>query len=409
MGFTTKIINTVSGKADGHFPTHVPVYSNAAFTFESAEAMESAFLGRTPDHIYSRISNPTVEHFEKRVQSITGALAVTAVSSGMAAIANVFITIAKSGDNFITSRSLFGNTFSLFHSTLNSLGVEPRFCDLSDPKSILEKIDDRTVAIFFETITNPQLEIADISILSEIAKSKNIVLISDSTITPPNIFKAAKFGVNIEVISSTKIISGGATSIGGLIIDYGNYNWTSNSKLSDLSKRFGPFAFNFKLKKEVQRNIGACLSPFNAYLQSLGLETLELRFNKSVENCLEIARFLSNHSKIKKVNYPGLSGSEYYVLANKQFGKLPGSILTFELVSREKCFEFLNRLKILRRATNLNDNRSLIMHPASTIYCDYQPEERIKMKISDTLIRLSVGIEDIEDLLSDIEFALETV
>lgn len=404
MGFTTNILNTGFSKADAHGSTHMPIYSNTAFTFESAESMELAFQGRTPDHMYSRISNPTVENLEQRVKSITGAQAVTAVSSGMAAISNVFFTIATEGDNIVLSRNLFGNTYSFFNSTLRAFGVTPRFTDLTKPEEVLKNIDEKTVAIFFETITNPQMEVVDIEKLSAIAKEKNVLLISDSTLTPPNVFKGKNLGVHLDVISSTKIISGGATSIGGLILDYGTYQWKYSKKLGD--KRFGPFAFNYKLRKEILRNIGACLSPFHAYLQSLGLETLDLRYAKAANNTLELTIYLENHIEVVKVNYPGLKSSPYFNVATKQFGEFPGTVFTFELESRQSCYAFLNKLKLIRRATNLSDNRSLIIHPASTIYADYTPEDRKLLGISDSLIRLSVGIEDIEDLKNDIDSAL---
>jgi len=385
---------------------HMPIYSNAAFEFEDAEQMENAFLGRQPDHMYSRISNPTVENFEQKIKAITGALSVTALSSGMAAISNVFFTFAKAGDNIITSKHLFGNSFSFFNSTLRAFGVEPRFCDLTDENDIEQNIDNNTKALFFETITNPQLEVVDIHQLSLIARDHQLLLIADSTITPFNIFKAKDLGVNIEVISSTKIISGGATSIGGLIVDYGTFDWKVIPKLESLAQKFGPFAFNAKLRKEVFRNLGACLSPFNAYLQSIGLETLDLRYAKAASNCIRMAEFLKQHSRVVSVNFPGLKDSPFYDISKKQFGDFPGAILSFNLMSKEECFEFLNKLTIIRRATNLFDNKTLIMHPASTIFCEFNKEARHDMGVPDTLIRLSLGIEELDDLIGDINNAL---
>ena len=405
-GFSTRVIHTEYSKKDAHNALQMPIYSNAAFEFDTAEQMEDAFLGRSPDHAYSRISNPTVENFEQRIRSITGALSVTALSSGMAAISNVFFTIAKSGDNIITSRHLFGNTYSFLTSTLQAFGVETRFCDLTNMDEVIDAINEKTIAIFFETITNPQLEIADIGLLSKIAREHDLIVIADSTLTPPNIFNALDYGVDIEVISSTKIISGGATSMGGLILDYGKFDWSRFTKLSELAQRFGPFTFNAKLRKEIYRNLGACLSPYHAYLQSLGLETLSLRYDKATSNCLILAEYLQTEKKISGVNYPGLKASQFYEVGKKQFGKYPGAMLTFNLSTREECFVFLNKLKLISRATNIYDNRSLIMHPASTIFCDYTPEIRRTMGISGTLIRMSVGIEDGNDLINDIQVAL---
>lgn len=405
-GFTTKIIHSSYQKNDAHRALHLPIYSNAAFEFEKAEDMEEAFLGRKPDHMYSRISNPTVENLEQKVRAITGALSVTAVSSGMAAISNVFFAFAEAGDNIITSKYLFGNTYSFFNNTLRSFGLQTKFCDLTDPCDVEKNIDHKTKAIFFETVTNPQMEVVDINQLSAIAEKNHLLLISDSTITPFNIFKAKDFGVNIEVISSTKVISGGGTSIGGLIVDYGNFNWKKISKLESLSEKFGPYAFNAKLRKEVFRNLGACLSPFHAYLQSIGMETLDLRYTKAAINCKKVADFLLNHPVVKSVNFPGLEDSKFYEISKKQFGELPGAVLSFNLRTKEECFKFLNRLTIIRRATNLFDNKTLIMHPASTIFCEYTKEARADMGVPDTLIRLSLGIEDTEDLIDDLNNAL---
>ena len=407
QGFSTKVIHAGYTRTDAHHALQMPIYSNAAFEFETAEDMEEAFLGQRPDHTYSRISNPTVENFERRIRSITGALNVTALSSGMAAISNVFFTIAQSGSNIVTSKHLFGNTYSFFTSTLLAFGIETRFCDLTKEEEVSFHIDENTIAIFFETITNPQLEIVDIAKLSQIAKIHKVLLIADSTLTPPNIFKASTLGVNIEVISSTKIISGGATSVGGIILDYGTFDWNFNKKLSVTTRKFGPFAFNAKLRKEIQRNLGACLSPYHAYLQSLGLETLGLRFEKSATNCQMLAEFLQTEPAIKEVNYPGLYSSRYHEIGKRQFGKYPGAMLTFNLSSRKNCFTFLNKLRIISRATNIYDNRSLIIHPASTIFCDFNPETRINLGIPDTLIRLSVGIEDVNDLINDMKTALK--
>lgn len=406
QGFSTRVIHTEYAKKDVHNALQMPIYSNAAFEFDTAEQMENAFMGRSPDHAYSRISNPTVENFEQRMRSITGALGVTALSSGMAAISNVFFTIAKSGDNIVTSKYLFGNTYSFLSSTLQAFGVETRFCDLTDSKEVANAINEKTIAIFFETITNPQLEIADIASLSKVAKEYGVLLIADSTLTPPNIFAASRNGVDIEIISSTKMITGGATSMGGLVLDYGQFDWSKFAKLSDLAQRFGPFAFNAKLRKEIFRNLGACLSPYNAYLQSIGLETLSLRFDKAASNTLLLAEYLQTEERIINVNYPGLKTSGFYEIGKSQFGNYPGAILTFDFSSKEECFGFLNKLKLISRASNIYDNRSLIIHPASTIFGDYSPEKRREMGVSDTLIRLSVGIEDFEDLKNDIHSAL---
>ncbi len=405
--FITKILHTKFLKEDAHGSLHMPLYENVAFEFKSAEELEQAFLGKKPAHMYSRISNPTVEHFEERIRCVTGATAVMALSSGMAAISNLILAVASSGDNIITSKHLFGNTYSLFERTLKSWGLKTRYADLTQPQAISGLVDSGTKAIFFETITNPQLEVVDVKALSKIARENNILLIADTTLTPPYLFNSRRFGVDIEVLSSTKYISGGATSVGGLIIDNGTFNWGNNHKLKSDAKKFGPFTLLNRLRREVYRNIGACMSAQTAFLQSVGLETLPLRVDVSCANSLAIAKFLEKSKKIKAVNYPGLESSPYYKIAKRQFGDRPGALLTFDLASKKQCFKFMNRLSLIRRATNLNDNRTLILHPASTIFCEYSEELKKEMGVRDTLIRLAVGIEDADDLIRDLQNSLE--
>ena len=273
-------------------------------------------------------------------------------------------------------------------------------------RSVKGAIDDQTKAIFFETITNPQLEVVDVKAIAKVAKAKNVLVIADTTLTPPYAFKSKDFGVDIEVLSSTKYISGGATSIGGLIIDNGIFNWSAYPKFKDDAKQFGPFALINRLRREVFRNLGSCMAPHNAFLQSVGLETLPLRIDASSENTHKIAEYLQGHKKIKSVHYPGLTSSPFNAIAKKQFGKKIGGLLTFGLSSKEECFKFMNRLELIRRATNLNDNRTLVLHPASTIFCEYDDALRAEMNVPETMIRLSVGIEDADDLIADIEQAL---
>ena len=407
--FITKILHNPFLKEDPHGALHMPIYENVAFECKTSEDLALAFQRKKPAHLYSRISNPTVEAFEQRVQAVTDATGVVALSSGMAAISNVILSIAGSGDNIITTRHLFGNTYSLFEKTLKSWGLEARFTDLTKLEQISGLMDDRTRAVFFETITNPQLEVVDVAALAEIARTKNVLVIADTTLTPPYAFNAREFGVDVEVLSSTKYISGGATSVGGLIIDHGSYDWSKNPKSIEDAKQFGPFAFINLLRRQVYRNLGSCMSPQNAYLQSVGLETLPLRLDASSANAHTIAVFLEKHKKVKTLHYPGLKSSVFAKIAKKQFGDKIGGLLTFDLNSKEECFQFMDQLQFIRRATNLNDNRTLIIHPSSTIFCEYDAALKEKMNVRETMIRLSVGIEDADDLIADIEQALETI
>lgn len=405
-GFNTTIIHTQATKKDVYGALHVPIYGCASFEFDSAENIELAFNGKKLAHSYSRITNPTVEHLENKIRKVTGAIGTLALSSGMAAIANLILAIAGKGDNIITSKYLFGNTYGLFDKTLKSWGLETRYVNFANMQSLEKKIDKRTRGIFLESITNPALQVADLRKISQVAKKRNVLLIVDSTATPLYFAKLQELGVNVEVISSTKYISGGATSIGGLIIDHGTFDWSQIAAMYDSARKFGPNTLLHKLRTEVFRNIGACLSPHNAYLQSLGLDTLGLRIEKSCRNTLDIAQFLKKQQKVKQVNYPGLKDSENFQIITSQFNGLGGSILTFKLDNKQDCFSFMNKLTIIRRATNIHDNKSLIIHPASTIFCEYDDELKKEMGVPDTLLRLSVGIEDVEDLIEDISAAL---
>jgi O-acetylhomoserine (thiol)-lyase len=402
----TNILAKSFPQKDVHGSISMPIYATAAFEFETAEAMEDAFLGKSGKHTYTRISNPTVEAFEARVQAASGAKHVMAVSSGMAAISSVFLTVASAGSNIVTSTHLFGNTFSLFFFTLKEFGVEVRFCDLLNVKDVEAKIDENTCAVFTEIITNPHMEVADLAALSQLAHQKGVPLIADSTIVPWTSFKAPDFGVDIEIVSGTKYISGGATSIGGLILDYQTFDWTQSKRLKSLAEKTGEHAFQVKFRGEIGRNIGVVMAPQTAFLQNLGLETVDLRFREAGRNCLELARFLQEQPSIKKVNYNGLPSDPFYAISKKQFGDYPGAMLTFYLEDRAACFAFVNRVKIIRRATNLFDNKSLIIHPESTIYGTLSPEYKKMVEVPDNMLRLSVGLENVEDLKADILQAL---
>jgi O-acetylhomoserine (thiol)-lyase len=385
----------------------MPIYSGAAFEFDTAEDMEDAFLGKSGKHTYSRISNPTVEAFEDRVKSISGAKQVLAVASGMAAISNVFMTIAYAGSNIVTSTHLFGNTFSFFVFTLQAFGVEVRFCNLLDPDDVAKHIDDKTCAVFTEIITNPHTEVADLKALSAVAHSRNVPLVADSTIVPWPWFNAQRLGVDLEVVASTKYISGGATSIGGLILDYQTYDWSVSPRLKTMAQRYGKAAFTAKLRGEISRNMGAYMSPHTAYLQNLGLETLELRYKQAASTCKQLAEFLKALPAIHQVNYTALPDNPFYQISTKQFGEYAGAMLTFSLKDQAACFAFVNRVQLIRRATNLFDNKSLIIHPLSTIYGTLSNEYKQMVEVPSNMLRLSVGLEELEDLKKDILQALK--
>ncbi len=408
-GFTTKALHTGYPKKDVHGALRPPLYDSVAFEFESAGRIQEAFEGKLSAHTYSRISNPTVEDFETKIRVLTGSRGVIALSSGMAAITNAMLALCSAGSNIVSSRHLFGNTISLFEKTLGDWGLEVRYADMNDPDSIESKIDEKTRVLYLETITNPQLEVADISIVSDCAEKFGIPLVLDGTLTTPYLFSSRGYGVAVEVISTTKYISGGATGVGGIIIDNGVFDWSGSPKISPLAAKYGQFAFLAKLRREVFRNCGSCMAPHHAWMNTLGLETLALRIQKSCDNAMEIARFLAGQEKIRTVNYPGLPTSESHAAASRQFNGRFGGLVAFELEDREQCFRFIDSLGIIRNATNLNDNKSLIIHPASTIFSEYSVQERRNMGIADNMLRLSVGIEDLEDLTDDIKNGIESI
>ena len=386
----TQAIHQPYKRRDAYDALSMPIYNAVAFEFDNATVMADAFCGRIDAPDYSRVENPTVTNLEQRIKALTGAENVIALNSGMAAISNTLFSVVEQGKNVITSRHLFGNTYSLLTSTLSRLGVEARLCDLTDAEAVERLIDDNTCCLFLEIMTNPQLEVVDVRALTEIAHQHGIPIIADTTLIPFTQFSAKDLGIDLEVISSTKYISGGATSLGGLVIDYGTF--------PSIGKR---------LLNEMLFNLGAYMTPQVAYMQTLGLETLDVRYRAQAGNALELAQRLRTLKPICKVNYVGLEDNPYHQLAVSQYGETAGAMVTIDLESQEACFRMLDKLKLIHRATNLFDNRTLAIHPASTIFGLFTAEERAAMDVQDTTIRLSIGLESVDDLFDDIKQALE--
>lgn len=390
----TQAIHLEYERRDAYDSLSVPVYNTLAYEFDNAAVMAEAFTDKIKAPDYSRVENPTVTNLERRVAALTDAAHATAFNSGMAAISNTFMSLAAQGKNIVTSKHLFGNTYALLVATLRRFGVKVRLRDLTNIEEVREAIDDDTCCVFLEILTNPQLEVADLKAISEVAHEKNVPLVVDSTVIPFTQFSAKNLGVDIEVVSSSKYVSGGATSLGGLVIDYGTpYN-------GDFAKRlYGEMLFNF----------GAYMTPQVAYMQTIGLETLDARYRVQSSNALELAKKLRTLPQIQYVNYVGLEDNPYHELAQRQFGKTAGAMICIDLESKEACFNFLNNLKLIHRATNLFDNRSLAIHPASTIFGAFSENMRKSMDVKDTTIRLSVGLEDMDDLFEDIKQAVEGI
>lgn len=386
----TLAIHTPYVRPDAYGSLAVPIYNNVSFEFGDAQEMSDAFCNRIKAPDYARIANPTVTQFEQRVKALTEAVHVTACNSGMAAISTALLAVVAQGKNVVTSRHLFGNTLAFISGTLLRLGVKPRLRDLTNLEAVEAAIDEQTACVFLEIVTNPQMEVADLRAIAEIAHKKGVPVIADSTVIPFTETNLKALGVDVEVVSSTKYISGGGTSLGGLIVDYGTF--------PDINKR---------VKYDLLINLGVYMAPQVAYMQTLGLETLDVRYQKQAANALWLAKALQQEKAITQVNYIGLPDNPYYVLSQRQFGPTAGAMLTIDLTSREASFEFLNRLKVIHRATNLFDSRTLAIHPASTIFGLFPERQLEQMDVKQTTIRLSVGLEAPEDILADIQQALK--
>ena len=386
----TIAIHTPYVRPDAYGSLAVPIYNNVSFEFGDAQEMSDAFCNRIKAPDYARIANPTVTQFEQRVKALTEAAHVTACNSGMAAISTALLAVVAQGKNVVTSRHLFGNTLAFISGTLLRLGVKPRLRDLTNLEAVEAAIDEQTACVFLEIVTNPQMEVADLRAIAEIAHKKGVPVIADSTVIPFTETNLKALGVDVEVVSSTKYISGGGTSLGGLIVDYGTF--------PDINKR---------VKYDLLINLGVYMAPQVAYIQTLGLETLDVRYQKQAANALWLAKALRQEKAITQVNYIGLPDNPYYELSQRQFGPTAGAMLTIDLASREASFEFLNRLEVIHRATNLFDSRTLAIHPASTIFGLFPERQLEQMDVKQTTIRLSVGLEAPEDILADIHQALK--
>lgn len=390
MDNKTKAIDTPFEKHDAYGSLSMPIYHTAAYEFNTAADMADAFTGRVIAPDYSRVMNPTVMYLEDKVKALTNANNVVAFSSGMAAISNTLLALSATGKNIVTSRHMFGNTFSLITQSLKRFGVEARPCDLLNLDEVRSQMDNNTCCIFLEIITNPQMEVANLKELAAIAHEYHVPLVADTTVIPFTQFSAKSLGVDIEVVSSTKYLSGGATTLGGLVIDYGTTQ-----------------GFGHRMKNEMLFNFGAYMTPHVAYMQSLGLETLDARYRVQSQNTLYLAEKLRTLPEVKRVNYVGLPDNPYHDIAKKQYGPTAGAMMTIDLESKEACFSMIDNLKLVRRATNLFDNKTLAIHPASTIFGGFTSEERAAMDVLDTTVRISIGLEDMDDVFNDIEQALK--
>jgi O-acetylhomoserine (thiol)-lyase len=398
----------------------VPIYQTTSYVFNDADHAARLFALQEFGNIYTRIMNPTTDVFEKRIAALEGGAAALALSSGQAAETLTILTLASAGDELVSTTSLYGGTYNLFHYTLPKLGINVRFVDAADYDGLRAAINDKTKAVYTETIGNPKLDISDVERLAAIAHESGLPLIIDNTTPSPALCRPIEWGADIVVNSATKFIGGHGTSIGGVIVDAGRFDWKASGRFPDFSEpdpsyhgvsyteAFGPLAFIIKARVQGLRDTGACLSPFNAFLLLQGAETLHLRMERHSENALEVARFLQKHDEVEWVNYPGLEESPYYALAEKYLPDGAGAIITFGIRGGyEAGKSFINQLQLFSLLANIGDAKSLVIHPASTTHSQLSEEEQRATGVTPELIRLSVGIEDVRDIIADLDQALK--
>ena len=398
----------------------VPIYQTTSYGFRDTEHAANLFALKEFGNIYTRIMNPTTDVFEKRMAALEGGVGALATSSGQAAISYAVWNIAGAGDEIVSATSLYGGTYNLFAHTFPKLGIKVHFVDPADPENFRRAITPKTKALYLETIGNPKGDVPDIERIAAIAHENGIPLIVDNTFPTPYLLRPIDYGADIVVHSATKFIGGHGTSIGGVIIDSGKFDWAASGKFPGLTEpdasyhglryveTFGNLAYIIKARVQLLRDIGASLSPFNAFLFLQGLETLHLRMERHSENALKVARFLEGHPAVEWVNYPGLPSHPSYELAKKYLPKGQGAILSFEVKGGvEAGKKLINAVRLFSHLANVGDSKSLIIHPASTTHQQLSPQEQLLTGVTPGLVRLSVGTEAIEDILYDLDEALK--
>jgi O-acetylhomoserine (thiol)-lyase len=397
----------------------VPIYQTTSYLFQDADHAARLFALQEFGNIYTRIMNPTTDVLEKRVAALEGGLAGLAMASGQAAETLTILTLAKAGDEIVSTTSLYGGTYNLFHYTMPRLGINVRFVDAADYQGMQKAINDRTRAVYAEVLGNPKLDILDIEKVAGIAHAAGLPLVIDNTSASPLLCQPGHWGADIIIHSATKFLGGHGNSIGGVIVDMGRFDWKSSGRFAEFTdpdpsyhgvaytQAFGPLAFIIKARVQGLRDTGGCLSPFNAFLLLQGIETLHLRMQRHCENTLAVARYLKRHPRVKWVNYPQLEDSPYLALQKKYMPAGGGALLTFGIEGGyEAGKRFINAVKLFSMLANIGDAKSLVIHPASTTHQQLSPEEQLATGVTPELIRLSVGIEDIRDILVDLDEAL---
>lgn len=406
MGFNTELLHGTKTGDPVTGATLTPVYQSSAFFQPSAEQHEKLFHNKAAGYSYTRINNPTIAAFEERMTVLEKGVASVACASGMAAITNALLNIVGSGDEIITSTSLYGGTIDLYHD-LEAFGITTIFADTNDLADLESKITDKTRVIFAETIGNPKLDVTDIPALAGIAKRHNLPLMIDNTVATAFLVRPLELGADIVINSTSKYINGNSSAISGVITDAGRFKWDLERYpgMKDY-KKFAKFAFTAKLRNGLFRNMGACMAPQTAYYNLLGMETLGLRMERACDNAMQLAAYLETILGIS-VNYPGLASSPWNGVAKQLLDGRFGAILTIRVGSKEHAFAIMNALTIPQIVSNIGDTKTLIVHPESTLAAHSTEQEKIDAAVFDDMIRISVGIEDIEDLKQDFTAAIQ--
>lgn len=419
MKFDTIALHEGHNPSDNRNSISVPIYQTTAYSFDDVKYAADLFDLKVAGDIYTRISNPTTQVLEERLAALEGGVGALCVSSGQSASLIAVMNIAKAGDEVVASENIYGGTVNLLGITLAKMGVKTRFVSSQNPEDFQKEINEKTVCIFAEALANPQISVADIEGLAKVAHRNNLPLIIDNTVSTPYLLKPFEFGADIVVLSMTKYIASHGDAMGGVIVDSGNFDWYCSDKFKCITdndpsyhglsytEAFGKMAYIIKARAQLLRDFGCCISPLNSYLTLLGLETLSLRMQKHCENAIKVAKFLQSHPAVKHVCYPGLEGDKYYELAQKYLPKGASSLLSFVIDGdRTVATKFIENLKILIHATNIGDTRTIVTYPALTTHRQLTKEQLEECGISESFIRLSIGIEDVEDIIEDINQAL---
>jgi len=398
----------------------VPIYQTTSYLFNDADHAARLFALEEFGNIYSRIMNPTVDVFEKRIAALEGGMAALALASGQAAETLAILTLARAGDEIVSTTSLYGGTYNLYHHTLPRLGIKVRFADAADYDGLRRQINDKTKAIYSESVGNPKLDVLDIEKLAQVAHDQRLPLIIDNTTPSPALCQPIQWGADLVINSATKFIGGHGTSIGGVLVDSGKFDWKASGRFAEFTdpdpsyhgisytERFGPLAFIIKARVQGLRDTGACMSPFNAFLLLQGAETLHLRMQRHSENALATAKYLKQHPLVEWVDFPGLEDSPYYALSRKYLPHGAGALLTFGIRGGFAAGKaFISAVKLFSLLANIGDAKSLVIHPASTTHQQLTEAEQRDTGVRPEMIRLSVGIEDIRDILADLDQALQ--